>query len=101
MDTENLIKDTKARFAHNSAKAYLKDKYQSKLTVANQGGLWKVTPELLVFIDSAGSEELILVDAYDNPVKVKRLELLQQVRDTYNNVMEEWYTEFKKLENNR
>ena len=101
MDTENLIKDTKARFAHNSAKAYLKDKYQSKLTVANQGGLWKVTPELLVFIDSAGSEELILVDSYDNPVKVKRLELLQQVRDTYNNVMEEWYTEFKKLENNR
>lgn len=101
MDTENLIKDAKARFAHNSAKAYLKDKYQSKLTVANQGGLWKVTPELLVFIDSAGSEELILVDSYDNPVKVKRLELLQQVRDTYNNVMEEWYTEFKKLENNR
>ena len=101
MDTENLIKDAKARFAHNSAKAYLKDKYQSKLTVANQGGLWKVTPELLVFIDSAGSEELILVDSYDNPVKVKRLELLQLVRDTYNNVMEEWYTEFKKLENNR
>ena len=101
MDTENLIKDAKARFAHNSAKAYLKDKYQSKLTVANQGGLWKVRPELLVFIDSAGSEELILVDSYDNPVKVKRLELLQLVRDTYNNVMEEWYTEFKKLENNR
>lgn len=101
MDTENLIKDAKARFAHNSAKAYLKDKYQSKLTVANQGGLWKVTPELLVFIDSAGSEELILVDAYENPVKVKRLELLQLVRDTYNNVMEEWHTELKKLENNR
>ena len=101
MDTENLIKDAKARFAHNSAKAYLKDKYQSKLSVASQGGLWKVTPELITFLDNAGSDELILVDSYDNPVKVNRLELFHTVRDTYNTVMEQWHNEVKELENKR
>ena len=101
MDTKQLINDTKARFKHNSAKQYLKDKYQAKLTVANQGGLWKVTPELLVFVDSAGSNDLILLDSYENPIKVNRLELLTLLRDTYNNVMVEWHSEFKNLENNR
>ena len=101
MDTNQLIKDAKARFNHNSAKQYLKDKYQAKLTVANQGGLWKVTPELMVFVDSAGSNDLILLDSYENPIKVNRLELLTLLRDTYNNVMVEWHSEFKELENNR
>ena len=30
MDTKTLIKDAKARFSHNSAKTYLKEKYNSK-----------------------------------------------------------------------
>jgi len=38
MDTQNLIIESKARFNHNQAKQYLKDKYQSKLTFADQGG---------------------------------------------------------------
>jgi hypothetical protein len=101
MDTENLIKEAKARFSHNSAKAYLSDKYQSKLSVAEQGGLWKVTPELIVFLDSTVLEEMILVDSFGNPVKVNRQQLLVKVRDTYNNVMEQWYNEYKELENKR
>ena len=101
MDTKQLINDAKARFKHNSAKQYLKDKYQAKLLVAHQGGLWKTTPELLVFVDSAGSEELILIDTYENPVKVNRQKLLTLLRDTYNTVMIEWYNELKELENNR
>ena len=41
MDTKTLITEAKARFAHNSAKDYLKEKYDAKLLVAEQGGLWK------------------------------------------------------------
>jgi hypothetical protein len=36
MDTSTLIFEAKSRFNHNSAKAYLKDKYDSKLIVADQ-----------------------------------------------------------------
>lgn len=102
MDVKILIKNAKARFNHNSSKAYLKDKYEAKLIVANQGGLWKVTPELLTFLDSSESEDIILVDSYGSPVMVQnRLELLQKARDTYHEVMVQWSSELKELENNR
>jgi hypothetical protein len=101
MDTQNLIAEAKARFNHNQAKQYLKDKYQSKLTFADQGGLWKATPELIVFLDSANSEELILLDSYENPIKVDRKKLFHKVRDTYNDVMEQWHNEWSVLEKKR
>lgn len=101
MDTKQLLTDIKARFNHNSAKSYLKDKYESKLCVASQGGLWKITPELIMFLDNAGSEELILLDAYENPIKVKRQELFYTVRNTYNYVMEQWHNEWSTLEKAR
>lgn len=102
MDTKQLINDAKARFKHNSAKQYLKDKYQSKLLVAHSGGLWKATPELIVFLDNAGSDGLILLDSYENPVRVtNRTELFYKIRDTYNDVMTEWHKELTELEKNR
>lgn len=101
MDTKSLIREAQARFSHNHSKTILKEKYQAKLIVANQGGLWKITPELLVFVDSAGSQELILLDSYQHPIKVNRLELLSVLRDTYNNIMEEWYNEYQELRKNR
>lgn len=101
MDTIQLIKDIKARFQHDTAKQYLKDKYKSKLTIASQGGLWKITPELILFLDNAGSTELILLDEYENPVKVDRTKLFYTLRDTYNTVMESWYNELKELEKKR
>ena len=101
MDTQNLIIESKARFNHNQAKQYLKDKYQSKLTFADQGGLWVATPELIVFLDSANSEELILLDSYENPIKVDRNVLLQKANEIYVSVMEQWHNEWVILEKKR
>ena len=52
MDTKTLIKDAKARFSHNSAKAYLKEKYSSKLVIAEQGGLWRADAQTIGFLNS-------------------------------------------------
>jgi hypothetical protein len=101
MDTKQLIKDSKARFNHNASKQQLKEKYQAKLTVADQGGSWTVTSGLLAQLASSSAETLVLLDNYDNPVKVNRLDLLKTLNQIYVLVMEEWYTEFKSLENNR
>lgn len=102
MDTKQLISDAKARFKLNSAKQYLKDKYQAKLLVAHQGGLWKASPELIVFLDSANSNELIMLDTYENPVAItNRTEMFYKIRDTYNDVMECWHKELTELEKNR
>ena len=101
MDTKLLISEAKARFNHNSAKAYLKDKYESKLIVAEQGGLWKATPELLGFLASSTSTNVVLIDTFENPVQVDRAQLYIVLEKTYTDTMQLWYSEWKELESKR
>ena len=101
MDTTTLIQEAKARFAHNSAKAYLKDKYDSKLIVADQGGLWKATPELIGYLASSTDEIVILVDTFENPVMVNRVILHDVLYKAYNDAMQLWFAEWKELEAKR
>ena len=101
MDTKLLISEVKARFGHNASKEYLRDKYTSKLIIADQGGLWKATPELLTFLATTFSKTLVIVDDFGNPVKVNRVELLVKLTDVYNSVMEEWHNEWTELEKKR
>jgi|TARA_R110002167_G_C12389991_1_gene625838 hypothetical protein len=101
MDTKKLIKDAKARFSHNSAKAYLKEKYSSKLVIAEQGGLWKADAQTIGFLNSFSDETLVVIDTFDNPVKVDRKQLLNSLTETYTNIMTEWNSEWKGLERKR
>jgi hypothetical protein len=101
MDTKTLIADTKARFSHNAAKAYLKDKYQSKLIAANQGGLWVANLETITSLSTFGDDEMILIDSFNNPVKVNRKELREKLELTYSTVMAEWHSEWMELEKKR
>jgi hypothetical protein len=101
MDTKTLISEAKARFNHNSAKAYLKDKYDSKLIVAEQGGLWKATPELIGFLASSTDEHVVLIDNFENPVMVNRIALHDVLYKAYNDAMFLWFSEWKELESKR
>lgn len=101
MDTKTLISEAKARFNHNSAKAYLKDKYDSKLIVAEQGGLWKASPELIGYLASSTDEHVILVDTFENPVMVHRVTLHDVLDKAYSDAMLNWYSEWKELESKR
>lgn len=102
MDTKTLISETKARFNHNSAKAQLKDKYDSKLIVAEQGGLWKADQSTITFLSSMTDDNfVVLIDTFNNPVQVNREKLLDVLKNTYNTVMLEWYKEWKELEQKR
>jgi hypothetical protein len=101
MDTNTLLTDVKARFAHNSAKAYLKEKYEAKLIVADQGGLWRADAQTITLLSSYINKQLILLDTFGNPVKVERAELLDLLDRTYANVMKEWHKEWQELETKR
>jgi len=101
MDTEQLIIDVKARFAHNASKAYLKDKYESKLIFADQNGMWSANAELFAVLSVLIIEPVIILDNYSNPVKVNRNQLLLKAQQVYRSVMEEWYNETESLKNNR
>ena len=104
MDTKTLITEAKARFAHNSAKDYLKEKYNAKLLVAEQGGLWKADKETIAFLTvmiNDYDDRVVLIDTFNNPVLVERSELLTKLKNVYNSVMAEWYNEWKELESKR
>jgi hypothetical protein len=104
MDTKTLISEAKARFNHNSAKAYLKEKYNAKLLVAEQGGLWKADKETIAFLSIMSNDyddKVVLIDTFDNPVLVDRSELMSKLKQVYNDVMLEWYNEWKELESKR
>jgi hypothetical protein len=101
MDTKTLLAETKARFSHNAAKAYLKEKYDGKFLIAEQGGLWRAEPNIISFLNSGKSKTVILQDTFNNPVKVDRKSLSAKLQETYDNVMEEWYNEWLELENKR
>lgn len=101
MDTKTLITEAKARFNHNSAKAYLKEKYRSKLTIAEQGGLWTADLQTINFLSAQKAKKVILIDTFDNPVEINRAELLVKLTETYNTVMTEWHNEWVELEKKR
>ena len=82
MDTKTLIKDAKARFSHNSAKAYLKEKYNSKLVIAEQGGLWRADAQTIALLQALSNQftiTTVLVDTFDNPVEVEITSLLAAI----------------------
>ena len=101
MDTKSLIREAHARFNHNAAKQLLKEKYQAKLIIANQGGLWKATPELIGYLKLNQHEEVYLEDMYHNPLKVTRNELLTKLIETYDQVMVQWHEEYQTLKHKR
>ncbi len=101
MDTKTLIAEAKARFNHNSAKAYLKEKYNSKLLIAEQGGLWRADAQTISFLNSFTSKKVVLLDTFDNPVQVDRKALLNTLTEVNETVMKEWYNEWQELETKR
>lgn len=101
MDINSLLKESKAKFNHTLAKSYLKEKYQNKLIFADQNGLWKATPELLAQLSSSNAATIILVDSYDNPIKVDREALFQKASVLYTEVMEAYHVEWTELKKQR
>lgn len=101
MNIDGIIMESKARFSHNSAKEYLKEKYQSKLIFADQGGMWKALPEFLSFLSSTTSDEIVILDLYDNPIKVNKELLSIKAHQVYNEVMAEWHEEWEQLRKKR
>jgi hypothetical protein len=101
MDTKTLLAEAKARFNHNSAKDYLAAKYNARLIVAEQGGLFKADAQTITFLSSFPTRYLVVVDTFNNPVKVDRAELLWRLQEVYAEVMEAWLAEWKEIENKR
>ena len=95
MDTEALIAHARARFDHAAARRILKEKYEARMLFAYRGGMWRAGPELLALLQSVPVEDdVVLLDLYENPVKVSPLELQHLAHDRWQEQMNAWLVEY-------
>ena len=101
MDTKNIIAQSRARFAHEANKRMLKEKYEAKMLFAHKGGMWRAGPELQTTLLTCPDEEVVILDLYENPVKVNTKELLAMSQRRWQEQMNAWYIEFEQARQNR
>jgi hypothetical protein len=94
MDTNALIAHARARFNHAASKRLLKEKYEARMLFAYAGGMWRAGPELLALLQSVPVEDdIVLLDLYENPVKVSPLELQHLAMQRWQEQMNAWLVE--------
>ena len=100
MDTEQLISHGRARFAHATARRLLKEKYQGKMVFAFGGGMWRAGPELITLL-TRRTGSIVLLDLYENPVRVDAEQLLHETEQRWQEQMNAWLVEYEALSKNR
>ena len=96
MNTDELVAHGRARFEHAAARRLLKEKYQAKLTFAYAGGMFCAGPELLTLLQAIPVEDsVVILDLYENPVRVDPGELHRIAFDRWQEQMTAWSIEFE------
>lgn len=102
MDTNALVAHARARFDHVAAKRLLKEKYQARMVFGYNGGLFKAGPDLLALLQSVPVEDnIVILDLYENPIKVNPLELQHLAHDRWQEQMNAWLVEYDELSKKR
>lgn len=101
MNTDELIAHSRARFEHVASKRLLKEKYQAKLIFAHAGGMWQAGPELLNTLMCCPGTDAVILDLYENPVKIITTELFNLAQQRWQEQMNAWLIEYEDLNNKR
>jgi hypothetical protein len=101
MDTNDLVLQARSRFDHAAANRVLKEKYQAKMLFAHAGGMFKSTPEMISFLSLYNNEDIVLLDLYDNPVKVNAADLKDLMQKRWYEQMNAWLVEWSELQKQR
>lgn len=98
---ENLSTTIKRRFDHEASRQALKEKYEAKLLFAHKGGMFRAGPELIVLLNSLTQEDPVIVDLYNSPVTVNKLELLEEAIQRWQEQLNAWQVELADLSRER
>jgi hypothetical protein len=101
MDTEQLVAHSRARFEHESARRTLREKYQAKLTFAYCGGMFQAGPDLINTLNCCSEDSAVIVDLYQNPVRVTPIELKKLAQQRWQEQLTAWLIEYEELNRNR
>jgi hypothetical protein len=101
MNTDNLIAHAKARFDHVAARRVLKEKYEARMLFAHGGGMWRAGPELITLLHACSTEQAVLLDLYETPVKVTIADLQLLAHNHWQEQMNAWLVENEQLNKKR
>lgn len=93
----DIVERVKSTTKFQTNKKALKEKMVAELHVTYNSGLFYVTPELISFLSTWNGEDMFLEDTYNNPIAIKRYELLELANQRYQAVMNDWHTQYQEL----
>ena len=96
-DINSLLQEIKQSTDFQINKKALREKIQTDLHITHNGGMFKITPELITFVKTWPVDELYLEDIYENPVSIDRQVFLVTAQQHYQQVMNRWHNEYDKL----
>jgi hypothetical protein len=96
-DLEKITNQIRLSTDYQVNKRILREKIQTDLHVPYNGGLFKISPELIAFLSTWDSEELFLEDTYQNPIKINQTEFLTLCKQHYQMVMNSWHIQHEEI----
>lgn len=89
----------------NNQKRILKEKFNNDTTYYFNGGQFKLSRELIVYVTQLCNDNLeskILIDENNNPINVSPLKnFLEVIVDKYNTAVTTYYNDYEALRKNR
>jgi hypothetical protein len=101
MNTDQLVENARARFDHEAQKRVLKEKYLTKMLFAYAGGMWRAGPELQILLKTCAEPQAVILDLYDNPVRVEVEQLMAMSQQRWQEQMTAWLLEHQEAQKKR
>ena len=96
-DLEKITDQIRLATDYQTNKRILREKIQTDLHVPFNGGLFKVTPELIAFLSTWPSGVLYLEDTYENPILIQKAEFLEICVQHYQQAMNVWHIQHEEI----
>jgi hypothetical protein len=96
-ELDNIVNEIRLATDFQINKRILREKIQTDLHMTHNGGMFKITPELLAFVKTWPVDELYLEDVYENPIKIDRQTFLVTAQQHYQTVMNTWHQAYENL----
>lgn len=101
MDSNELVKQSRARFDHEAARRNLREKYHARLIFAHSGGMFRAGPELLALLNMYPNQQIVIEDLYQTPVSINTQELYAIATARWQEQMNAWLVEHDYLAHQR
>jgi hypothetical protein len=101
MNTNELVAHSRARFDHAAARRVIKEKYEARMLFAHAGGMWRAGPELQTTLLTCPDFEAVILDLYENPIRINIQELLALSQQRWQEQMNAWLVEHQQFNQQR